>query len=586
MINKISEWHNQDMEFSILGAVLIRENKMMDISFLKPKHFYFDNSRTVFQEMLLLKGKGEPIDTLLIIESLKKRKKLEEIGGSYFITGLPDYCTTPEKAKYHGEKVVEYWEKRQKRILGQKINRGDEIDIESELSKINEKPNFRNFPNFQGVSLDWKRLTPATLKYLEIAYNTSDAPDEFILISLLTHWAGMVGSKVNFKGMRPNIWAVIFAKSSEIRKTQSFKIGGKPFKNIQNKFDGGYIEAEASHKTELREWENLSKDQKRDIPKPEPPQHVKLLLDVDFSDAGFYEMLKHNPLAGTVVTAEFADFNKKIKRDYTNQANALLSAYDGDRMSRITRTHGTEIIQNPAFSILGATTFKNFVKEFTATETENGFLQRIFPTVILERTKKRKLFLKMESIENIFNDYENMAMNWFRYDGDMETEITDEIDKSFCNWEERFIKESIAKHGANISPHVERMVPGCLKLCMLLQSLEHETPPEKLIISHKVLDCSIMIVENFFLPSLVYLLENEIIFDKNIFDEKLVEKTIIEAGGVIDRKDLMRETRFSKNRLDFLIETMAEKGMIEEQEFSTERSQSGGRHKKVYTWLG
>jgi len=585
----MGEYYSEDIEESLLGAILSKELVINEIPEIKPDHFYHEKNQTIFKEILLMKGSGKPIDVVLLADRLKKNGKYESVGGGYYITGLLEVCPAPSRAKYYGNELIDYWKKRQKWTLGTKLSRGDEIDFEREISKINGEPQLANLPIFKGVRIDRERLTTATYSYLDLAKDTTDAPDEFILMSILTHWAGLIGYKIKYGDLRPNIWTILFGKSSEIRKSTALSVGGKPFNNIQLKFDQGYDEAVKIYKSNLREWKNLPKDEKKDIPKPDLPIHIKLILDVDFSDAGFYEMLKNNPLAGTIVTAEFADFNYKLKRDMTGMGNAFLTAYDGDRMSRITRTHGTEIIGNPAFSILGATTTGNFKNVFTATETENGLLQRIFPVFLLEPTKPRKLYLDRKTMDkDHLKLFETMAMNWFRYDGEIEAVLTDEIRDSFSEWEKKFITEPKANHVTDISPHLERMVPGCLKLAMILESMERETPPDTLIISQQALDCSIMITENLFLPSLVYLLENEIIFDKNIYNENQVEKAIKEApGGILDRSSLSRKMRSMKPyQLDEIIDSLIEKEIIESNKEQIKREQGGGSNKGIYQWVG
>jgi len=451
------------------------------------------------------------------------------------------------------------------------------------------EPDFRDFPVFQGARIDWRRLTAATAAYLDLIRDTTDAPDEFLLTSLLGFWAGVVGNKIILEkpeNLYPNLWLIMFGKSSEIRKSTALRVAGKPFYNIQSKFDKGFSEELSRYDGELREWEALSKNEKAKNPKPEPPSLVRIIIGSDFSEAGFFQMLENNPVAGTIVTAEFSDFHRKLHRDYTNMSDAFLSAYDNDRMTRNTIKRGTEIIAKPTFSILGATTIKNFTRVFSATETENGFLQRIMPVFIAEPTKKRKGYLKRTKPDpDMVNDFEKMSMNWFRYDGLVEVVLNDDIVESFDKWEDGFIAKSKETHGKEISPHLERMVPVCLKLSMLLESLQYETPPEKLIISKEALNCAQMIVEDLFLPSLVYLLENEIIFDRNLYDEKRIERAIREAGGFINRSELMRTTRISKKRMDELTETMIEKGKIQVTEDYQSRSQGGGNAKKVYQWV-
>jgi 5S rRNA maturation endonuclease (ribonuclease M5) len=440
---------------------------------------------------------------------------------------------------------------------------------------------------FQGAKIDWERLTPNVKLYLRFAGNTTDAPDEYVLMSLLAHWAGVVASKIKYRNYSPNFWTVLFGKSSEIRKSTALKVAGKPFKNIQSKFDEEYNEAITNYETNKEIWKDLSLEDKKACEAPKKPIHAKLLLDSDFSDAGFFVMLKDNPISGTIVTTEFADFNTKIKRDYTNQSNALLCSYDGDRMSRTTRKYGTETIPNPTFSILGATTLPNFIKTFSATERENGFLQRIFPVVIFQQQKQRKFLLMCDEMNaGIIQNIEDLAMNWIRSDQVVKIILTKKFIEEFTKWEDKFVTNSKIDNGAEISPHIERMVPGCLKLAMLLESLEQDSVPKILEISIKSLECAIMIVENLFLPSLVYLLQEELIFDKNHLNEKIIEKTIKTNNGVISRSELMISTRLSKIELDRLIETMVEKEMIEIDLCHANRPQGGGNSKTFYSWIG
>jgi 5S rRNA maturation endonuclease (ribonuclease M5) len=441
---------------------------------------------------------------------------------------------------------------------------------------------------FSGAKLDVKRLTPNVRLYINHARDTTDAPDEFILISFLLHWAGVVGNKiVDMNDTRPNIWCVLFGKSSEIRKTTAIKIGGESFKNIQSKFDCGFDEAMAKYEEDFRIWKKMPAEDKNEIPAPKKPICTNLILSPDFSEAGFYIMLKDNPVAGTIVTGEFSDFLVKIKRDYSNMSNAFLESYDGNTMTHITRAYGKETITNPAFSILAATTIKNFKKSFSATETENGFLQRIFPVVLLEPNKERKLLLDRKKMDQgILTDFENLSMNWIRYEGEIRAIMPIEVKEYFCQWETKFSSCSKKVYDVDIMPHVDRMIPGCLKLAILLESLECDSIPKELIISRATIDCAIMIVEDIFFPSMIYLLQEELIFDKNHYNEKKIKRTVISKGGAISRSELMISTRLSKIELDRLIETMVEKEMIEIDLCHANRPQGGGNSKTFYSWIG
>ena len=321
-------------------------------------------------------------------------------------------------------------------------------------------------------------LTPALREFLRQASPTTDAPDEFLITAYLTCWAGAVGNKLlGPSGLRPNLWTVLFAGSSEVRKSTALTLAGGAAKVVQKRFDAGLKEAWAEYKVALLRWDSKPRIERAEAPEPEKPTIHSLLLPADFSDAGFYEALKNNPVSGVIVAPEFADFHRKLNRDYTAQADAFLSAYDNERMSRQTRSHELETIEEPTFSILGGTTFENFRKVFRASETENGFFQRVFPVAIPTPTKRRKLYLQRSKMEPDYVQTQAQQIKaWLDHPGDLEIEIPPDTTEAFSAWETGFVSGARGKYGERIGPHIERLVPGCLKLAMLCESLEVDNP--------------------------------------------------------------------------------------------------------------
>ena len=134
------------------------------------------------------------------------------------------------------------------------------------------KPSFfSEEPNY-----DENMLTPVLKGIISELTKCSDAPDAFFLPSILTYWAGVIGNKVALGDLRPNIWTAVFAGSSIMRKSTAIKLTGTPYRNIQQTLENGQ----------------------------------KIILPSDFSDAGFFEMMQNNDLAGTIVATEFSDFHK------------------------------------------------------------------------------------------------------------------------------------------------------------------------------------------------------------------------------------------------------------------------------------
>jgi len=99
---------NLDAEKSLLGAVLIDEEVLADVTEnVKPDDFYDKNHATIFASMVRLFEKHKPVDLLTLTDELKKKKKLEEIGGSTYLTELTNYVPTAAHAAAYAEMVAQ-----------------------------------------------------------------------------------------------------------------------------------------------------------------------------------------------------------------------------------------------------------------------------------------------------------------------------------------------------------------------------------------------------------------------------------------------------------------------------------------------
>ena len=79
----------QDLEAEkcLLGSLMLdKEAVTKVIDFLKPEDFYKDSHQEIYQAMIELFEKGEPIDFLSLSTRLKEKKQLEEIGGSSYLS--------------------------------------------------------------------------------------------------------------------------------------------------------------------------------------------------------------------------------------------------------------------------------------------------------------------------------------------------------------------------------------------------------------------------------------------------------------------------------------------------------------------
>ncbi len=97
---------NLEAEQSLLGSLLIDKDaiiKMADL--VSPEDFYRDAHRIVFQAMLDLYEKREPIDLLSLGNRLEELNKLETIGGRTYLTTLANAVPTASHV-VHYAKIV------------------------------------------------------------------------------------------------------------------------------------------------------------------------------------------------------------------------------------------------------------------------------------------------------------------------------------------------------------------------------------------------------------------------------------------------------------------------------------------------
>lgn len=97
---------NVDAEMSLLGAVLIDEETLADVSeHVTPKDFYDKRHAFIFEGMMYLYEKHKPVDLLTLTDELKRKKRLEDVGGSAYLTELTNYVPTAAHAEAYAELV-------------------------------------------------------------------------------------------------------------------------------------------------------------------------------------------------------------------------------------------------------------------------------------------------------------------------------------------------------------------------------------------------------------------------------------------------------------------------------------------------
>ena len=97
---------NLDAEMSLLGAVLLDEEALADVSeHVTVKDFYDKRHAAIYGAMMRLYEHHRPVDLLTLTDQLRKKDELESIGGSAYLTELTNHVPTAAHAEAYAEMV-------------------------------------------------------------------------------------------------------------------------------------------------------------------------------------------------------------------------------------------------------------------------------------------------------------------------------------------------------------------------------------------------------------------------------------------------------------------------------------------------
>jgi len=95
-----------DAERALLGALMLNSNAMYEAAdVVGIDSFYIGKHRIVYDAILSLHAKGEPIDIVTVSSKLKERKQLTEIGGAAFLSELTGSAASPGSSRHYAELV-------------------------------------------------------------------------------------------------------------------------------------------------------------------------------------------------------------------------------------------------------------------------------------------------------------------------------------------------------------------------------------------------------------------------------------------------------------------------------------------------
>ncbi|WHH57556.1 replicative DNA helicase [Petroclostridium sp. X23] len=97
-----------EAEQSVLGAMLLDKEAISTVTeIIKSDDFYRDDHKEIFESMMDLFDRNEPVDLITLTEQLKLRDSLEAVGGIEYMAAIATSIPTTANVKYYARIVEE-----------------------------------------------------------------------------------------------------------------------------------------------------------------------------------------------------------------------------------------------------------------------------------------------------------------------------------------------------------------------------------------------------------------------------------------------------------------------------------------------
>ncbi len=207
-----------DLEEVVLGAMMI-DKKGVDevIDILSPDAFYKEAHQHIFEAIYTLFEKSEPVDLLTVSAKLKQEKKLELIGGEFYLIQLTQKVSSSAHIEFHARIILQKFIQRSlikisNQIIEESYNESTDVfdlldDAESKLYEITQGNIKRSSESAQNLVI----LAKNKIEEIANKEGLSGIPSGYSKIDKLT--SGWQPSDLVIVAARPGMGKTAFALS-------------------------------------------------------------------------------------------------------------------------------------------------------------------------------------------------------------------------------------------------------------------------------------------------------------------------------------------------------------------------------------
>lgn len=208
---------NIDAERSTLGSMLLEKEAIeKGIEILKAEDFYREAHRVIFEVIVHLSNKSEPIDIITVSEELTRRNMLDKVGGIPYLTALANAVPTAANIEYYARIVGEKSLLRSiitvaSSIISMGYEGAEEVNVimdeaEKQIFQVTQRRNTKGFVSLRNILIE-------TFERIETLYESKGGvtglPTGYTDLNRMT--AGLQPSDLIILAARPSMGKTTFA---------------------------------------------------------------------------------------------------------------------------------------------------------------------------------------------------------------------------------------------------------------------------------------------------------------------------------------------------------------------------------------
>lgn len=219
--------HSREAEVAVLGACLLDARALaVAMEILAPRDFYDPRHAAVFEAMVDLADRGEPVDLVTVSEELKARDRLEQVGGVTFLAGLVDSVLVAGHAEHYARIVREMAQRRELIQAAQEITRRA-LDLDAPVEAVLEVAERSVFAAVQRDAFEPRLADRIVAERWQQLYGRRNEPPDTIetgFVDLDRYTGGLQRGALSVVAARPSMGKSLLAQQIAVHAARRWTV--------------------------------------------------------------------------------------------------------------------------------------------------------------------------------------------------------------------------------------------------------------------------------------------------------------------------------------------------------------------------